>query len=66
MLPDPIVDEIHEIRRQMAAEHGDNLQQLGAYFIEHQKLHPDKLVSFAPKRAARLEQPLASTPLQDQ
>jgi hypothetical protein len=44
MLIDPIVEEIHEIRRQMAAAHGNDLRRLGAYFMERQKLHVGRLV----------------------
>ena len=31
MNQDPIIDEIHAIRRQIAAEHGNNIQRIGAY-----------------------------------
>ncbi len=51
MIADPIVDEVHEIRKQMAAEHGNDLRQLGAYFMERQKLRSEKLVSFPVKKA---------------
>ena len=52
MMPDPIVKEIHEVRRQMAAEHGNDLRQLGVYFMERQKLRAEKLVSFPAKKAS--------------
>ena len=52
MNQDPIIDEIHAIRRQIAAEHGNNMQRIGAYFMERQKRHADKLTAFAPRRPA--------------
>lgn len=51
MIADPIVDEVHEIRKQMAAEHGNDLRQLGAYIMEQQKLRSEKLVSFPVKKS---------------
>jgi len=50
MWADPIVEEIHKIRQEMAAEHGNDLQALGRYFMERQQAHADRLVSFPPRR----------------
>lgn len=50
MNQDLIIEEIHVIRRQIAAEHGNNMQRIGAYFIELQKQHAEKLTAFAPRR----------------
>lgn len=50
MWTDPIVAEIHEIRRQMAAEHGNDLHALGRHLMERQKDHADRLIAFPPRR----------------
>jgi hypothetical protein len=44
MWTDPIVSEIHEVRSEIAAEHGNDLRKIGAYFIERQKEDLAKLV----------------------
>ena len=51
MWKDPIVEEIHEIRKQIAAEHGNNIQEIGKYFMERQKAHAHRLVPFPPRLA---------------
>ena len=50
MWKDPIVEEIHEIRRQIAAEQGNDMQRIGAYFMTRQKERERHLVSYPPRR----------------
>ena len=64
MNQDPIIDEIHAIRRQIAAEHGNNMQRVGAYFIELQKQHANKLTAFAPRRPVGWTASSKATPAQ--
>ena len=64
MNQDPIIDEIHAIRRQIAAEHGNNMQRIGAYFMERQKQHADKLTAFAPRRPVGWMAPAKAAPAQ--
>jgi hypothetical protein len=42
--PDPLIDEIHAIRAQIAAEHGNDPQRLIAHYIEYQKQFKDRLI----------------------
>jgi hypothetical protein len=64
MVKDPIIEEIHEIRRQLADEHGNSMQRLGAYFMERQKQHADKLTAFPPRRPAGWVPPQNSASVQ--
>ena len=50
MWKDPIVEEIHEIRRQIAAEQGNDIQRIGAYFMTRQKEREERLVGYPPRR----------------
>jgi phage gp16-like protein len=50
MWKDPIVEEIHEIRRQLALDFGNDMQRIGAYFMERQKTACTALSQFAPRR----------------
>ena len=50
MVKDPIIEELHDIRREIAAEHGNDLQRIGAYFMEKQKQRANRLTAFAPRR----------------
>jgi hypothetical protein len=34
---DPIVAEIHKVRSEIAADHGNELRKIAAYFMERQK-----------------------------
>lgn len=56
MWKDPIVEEIHAIREQLAAEHGNDLHKIVAHVKEVQQGHGDKLVSRPPRRPAGWEQ----------
>ena len=47
---DPIVDEIHRIRREMVDEAGGDLKALGAWLMKSQERHGDKLVTNPPQR----------------
>ncbi|MBI2435706.1 MAG: hypothetical protein HYV26_22860 [Candidatus Hydrogenedentes bacterium] len=46
---DPIVDEIHEIRKKIAEEAAYDLEKLAARLEESQKRHGDKLVDRSPR-----------------
>ena len=46
---DPIVDEIHEIRRKILEEAGGDLESLGKWLMKSQERHGDKLVTRPPK-----------------
>ncbi len=46
---DPIVDEIHEIRKEMAREADYDVHKLVAQIQESQKRHGNKLVTRPPK-----------------
>lgn len=50
---DPVVDEIHEVRKKMAEEAGYDLDKLAARLQESQKRHGDKLVSHPPHPAKK-------------
>ncbi|MDZ4859221.1 MAG: hypothetical protein SGI88_09550 [Candidatus Hydrogenedentes bacterium] len=47
---DPIVDEIHGVREQLAREVGYDLRRLVARLQESQKLRGDRLVARPPQR----------------
>ena len=50
---DPIVDEVHRIREELAREAGHDLKRLGALIQESQKRHGDKLVTRPPQRPSQ-------------
>jgi hypothetical protein len=52
MWKDPIVEELHEIREQIARQHGNDLHALVKYFQEREKHSGRTLMSFKPKRPA--------------
>jgi hypothetical protein len=45
MWNDPIVEEIREIRRQIWAEHGNDLKRLYDHYVELQKTRPAGVVT---------------------
>lgn len=47
---DPVVAELHEIRRRLASEHGDDLKRIVAELNQQPKLGRQALVSYPPKR----------------
>ena len=47
---DPIVEEIHQIREDIAREAGFDLKKLGERLQESQERHGEKLVSRPPMR----------------
>lgn len=47
---DPIVDEVHRVREELARETGCDVTRLGARLLESQKRHGAKLVSRPPQR----------------
>ena len=50
MWKDPIVEEVHAIREQLAAEHGNDLHKIVEHVKNVQQGHSDKLVSRPPRR----------------
>lgn len=56
MWKDPIVEEIHQIREQIAREHGNDLHAIVQHFQakerETQRQTQRRVVSFPPKRPA--------------
>lgn len=46
--PDPLIDEIREIRARISREHGDDVRRLGEYYMEYQKQFADRLISTPP------------------
>ena len=47
---DPIVDEVHKIRKEIAREAGNDLRKLVERLKESQKRHGDRLVTLPPQR----------------
>ncbi len=52
MYTDPIVDEIHQIREQLLAQHGGDFAAYFASLLQTQQLNPKGYVSFVPLDAA--------------
>lgn len=50
--PDPLIDEIHEIRRRIFAEHGNDPVRLFEHYLESQKQFSGPRIS-APTPAPR-------------
>lgn len=52
--PDPLIDEIHAIRRKIWEEHGNDVGRVVEHYMEYQKQFTDRLISPpsspAPKR----------------
>ena len=42
--PDPVIDEIREVRRRISARFDDDPEQLVAYYMELQKQYGDRLL----------------------
>jgi len=60
MWKDPIVEEIHAIREQLAAEHGNDLHKIVAHVKAVQQEYGNKLISRPPRRPAGWEQKIAT------
>lgn len=50
---DPIVDEIHRIRRELVQEAGGDLEALGKWLMKSQERHGNKLVTRPPQRVSK-------------
>ena len=50
MHEDPIVAETRKLREEMMNEVGNDLDRLFEYLKQSEAQHPDRLVSFAPRR----------------
>jgi hypothetical protein len=48
---DPIIDEIHRIRREMIEEAGGSLKSLGERLMKSQERHGDRLVDSSSRRS---------------
>lgn len=44
-MPDPLLDEIREIRARIWAEHGDDPDRLYQHYVESQKQYEDRSIS---------------------
>ena len=47
---DPIIDEIHRVRREIVKEAGGTLEALGKHLMESQKRHGDRVVKLPAKK----------------
>ena len=47
--PDPVIDEIREIRRQISSKCGHDPVQLAEYYQEIQKQYADRLIGTPPQ-----------------
>jgi len=47
---DPIVDEIHQVRREILKEAGGSLEALGDWLMKSQEQHGAKLITRKPQR----------------
>ena len=52
MLNDTIVNEIHEVRAQLLAQHGGDFAAYFAALVQKQNEHPERYVSFAQSSTA--------------
>jgi hypothetical protein len=52
MIQDPIVDEIHQIREQLLAQHGGDFAAYVASLQQAQQQHPERYASFAQQPVA--------------
>jgi len=43
--PDPLIDEIYEIRKQISREHGDDLDRLFKHYAEYEGQFKGRLIS---------------------
>jgi hypothetical protein len=46
---DPLVEEIHAIRKEIAEQCDHDIEKIGRYFMQWQKEHPELLVRKTPK-----------------
>ncbi|MFL5542740.1 MAG: hypothetical protein ACJ8J0_27410 [Longimicrobiaceae bacterium] len=46
--PDPLIDEIYEIRKRISREHGDDIDRLVEHYMEYEKQFADRLISPPP------------------
>lgn len=44
-LPDPLIDEIHAIRKKIWEEHGNDIGRVVEHYMEYQKQFADRLIS---------------------
>lgn len=47
--PDPLIDEIHAIRRELSERFGNDVYRLGRYLQEQERRHPERLVHEPPR-----------------
>lgn len=56
MTTDTIVDEIHQFRQQLLAQHGGNFAAYFASLLRIQQLHPERYTSLVPPASAVVTQ----------
>jgi hypothetical protein len=61
MHEDPIVAETRRLREEMMNEVGNDLDRLFDYLKQREAQHPERLVSFAPRRPETMETGIAET-----
>lgn len=58
-LPDPVIDEIRELRRRISARFDNDPERLVAYYMELQERHKDRLLKSPAPTAEVKDQPAA-------
>jgi len=48
--PDPLIDEIYEIRKRISAAHGNDLDRLFKHYEEYERQFSDRLISTPPRK----------------
>lgn len=56
---DPLIDEIHEIRRQISARFGNDPARLVEHYMKYQKQFKDRLISTREAKAREKGKPAA-------
>jgi len=60
MWNDPIVEEVHAIRAQLAEANGGDLHRIAEHFRAAQQRYSARVVSFAPRRPVGWKPPAAA------
>ena len=53
MRDDPIIEEIHQIRKEFAERFGYDVREMAADLRKREQEHPERIVSFPPKPVKR-------------
>ena len=52
---DPIVEEIHQVREQLAKQFNNDIAQIAAHARQIQAVNPSRYANFPPRRTRNLE-----------